>query len=248
MNVRRSTVWVFASLLGACSSSPQTIQTLPQPAPAKYSPQEASKIYVEKGVKYMEAGSYEVALQDMKRAIDLDDDNSEAYNSIGVLYERIDDYPNADTSFKKALSLKPDNYGARNNYGRFLCNRGKTQDAFEQFDQIIGNKLYDQPWVALTNAGICARKAGKKAEAEGYLRQALDAAPNFPPSLLEMAKLSRENRQLMSARAFLERYFAAAGPNPEALKLGIEIETALGNEEAAQEYATTLRQRFPGGK
>ena len=205
----------------------------------------ASQVFVEKGVRYMEDGHYEVALRDLQRALELDSGNSEAHNALGVLYQRVDDFEKADASFRKALSLKPDNYGARNNYGRFLCSRGKYVEAFHQFDQVIGNKLYGQPWIPLTNAGVCAHSAGKPADAERYLRQALEIEPNFAPALLEMARLSRETGQYLSARAFLQRYLGVAGPSPESLILGIEIETALGNPEGAADYRDTLRKRFP---
>lgn len=248
MNARRLAALGLAGLLGACASEPEVVVQQQQPQEIKYKPEDASRIYMEKGVRYMESGSYEIALKDMQRAIELDDENSEAYNAIGVLYERIDDFPNAERSYKKALSIQSDNYRARNNYARFLCSRGRANEAFEEFAKIIGNKLYDQPWVALTNAGVCAHGQGKRAEAENYMRKALEVAPNFAPALLEMARLSRESNQLMSARAFLERYFSAAGPSPDALKLGIEIENGLGNPDAAEEYARMLRGRFPGSK
>ncbi len=242
----------FASALGlvmvnaACSYlSPS--QEHPRPNDP-YSELSASQVFVEKGVRYMENGHYDVALRDLQRAVELDDGNSEAHNALGVLYQRVDDFDKADASFRKALSVKPDNYGARNNYGRFLCSLHKYAEAFDEFEKVIGNKLYNQPWIPLTNAGVCARSAGKMADAERYLRQALDAQPNFPPALLEMARLSRETGQYLSARAFLQRYFSVVEPTPEALLLGIEIETALGNGETAEEYRATLRDRFPVSK
>ena len=245
MSLSRFIVLASGIWLAACSTTENEQQPPPPRPEPSFDPRKASDIYIEKGVTYMNSGNYQVALQDMKRAIELDDDNSEAYNAIGVLYERIDRFPEAEESFKKALSVKPDNYGARNNFGRFLCNRGRPAEAFEEFNKIIGNKLYDQPWVVLTNAGICARRAGKRGEAEGYLRKALEVAPDFPPTLLELARLSRENGQNLSARAFLERYFAATNPSPEALLLGVETEISLGNSETALEYARALSARFP---
>lgn len=237
---RLSLVVSMAAPLTACSwfSSPEET---PVRANDPLSELSASKIYIEKGVRYMEDGHYDVALQDLKRAVELDDENSEAYNALGVLYQRVDDYANAEASFKKAVALKSDNYGARNNYGRFLCGRGKYPEAFAQFHQVIGNKLYPTPWIPLTNAGICAHVAGKKTDAESYLREALDMQPDFPPALLEMAKLSQEAGQHMSARGFLERYFSIAGKTPEALQLGIDIETSMGNLAGAEEYQRARR-------
>lgn len=235
-------VLAFTAVLAACSSSPATDEQPKGRPNDPLSELSASQIYIQKGVHYMEEGLYDVALKDLTRAVEIDSDNPDAYNALGVLYQKLDDAPHADASFKKAIALKPDNYAARNNYGRFLCTQGRAPEAFDQFQKVIGNKLYSQPWIPLTNAGVCANMAGKKTEAEAYLRQALDIEPNFPPALLEMAKLNRGGGQFMSARAFLERYFSVAGASPESLQLGIEIETALGNEDAAAQYAQRLRR------
>jgi type IV pilus assembly protein PilF len=239
MKIRFLITPAMAALFTACSSLPPAEENYRPNDP--YSELSASQVYIEKGVRYMENGHYGVALQDLKRAVELDSGNSEAYNALGVLYQRLDDSANAEASFKSALSLKPDNFAARNNYGRLLCSRARYAEAFDQYHKVIGNKLYGQPWIPLTNAGICAHSAGKTVDAEHYLRDALEIQPGFPPALLEMARLSQETRQYMTARAFLQRYFSAAGPSPEAVQLGIDIENSLGNPQAAAEYAQTLR-------
>ncbi|HUL13382.1 MAG TPA: type IV pilus biogenesis/stability protein PilW [Methylococcaceae bacterium] len=205
-------------------------------------------IYVQKGVQYMESGQLDVALQDLQHAIELDGRNSEAHNAIAVLYGRLDRPGDAETHFKRALSLDSNNASTLNNYGRFLCARGQYDQAMDYYRQAIGSPLYSQPWVALTNAGLCARSSGKKAETEEYLRKALEKNPAFPPALLEMAKLSFENGQFMSARAFLQRYEAVAAPTAEALWIGVQTEQALGNSQAVGDYINTLRSRFPDSR
>jgi len=234
---------LLAGLNASCSSLMQE-EERPRERPP-LTDEQASSIYVDKGVNYMEAGQYEVALQDLQKALELNDENSEAHNAIAVLYQRIDDPSQADSHFRKALSLKPDNFGARNNYGRFLCLNERPQEAFEQFSQVIGTKLYGQPWIPLTNAGVCARSIGRLPQAENYLRQALVSNASFPPALLEMARVSRETGQAMAARGFLQRYLTATGPTPEALMLGVEIEMGLGNQQSANDYLQTLHQKFP---
>lgn len=240
-------------LIGACASKPETITRIEQPEPAErdhrandpYGQLTASEVYVQKGVRYMEAGNYEQALRDMQRAVDLDDDNSDAYNALAVLYQRLDRPDDAQENFRRALRIKSENYGARNNFGRFLCAQGKYNEGMEQFRSVIGSKLYEQQWMPLTNAGVCAHSAGRNAEAEQFLRQALSLNPGFPPALFELAKLSLETGQAMSARGFLERYHAAIGPTSESLMLGVDIERALGNSQGAESYARTLNQSFP---
>lgn len=243
MGSRGWAVLAMAMLGAACSSLPREEENTRVAEPL--SAEQASRIFVEKGVHYLDAGQYEIALNDLLKAIELDDDNSEAYNALGVLYQRIDKPSQADSHFRKAISLKEDNYGARNNYGRFLCGSGHPVEAFEQFKSVYGTKLYGQPWIPLTNAGICAHSVGQMVEAERFLRLALEANPRFPPALLELARLSRDTGQAMAARGFLQRYIGATGTTPEALLLGIEIEMGLGNTQNALEYLNTLRNQFP---
>jgi type IV pilus assembly protein PilF len=232
---------VFAIV--ACAPSLQTSR-----ANDPYGNLSASEVYVKKGVQYMESGNYEVALKDLQRAVELDRRNSEAHNAIAVLYQRLDQAREADVHFKKSLSLDSKNFSVRNNYGRFLCSQGKYTEAMEQFQTILDSKFYNLPWVVLTNAGLCAHGVGKTVEAEQYLRRAVESNPNFSPALLEMAKLSFETGQHLSARAFLERYLGVSDSTPESLWLGSEIETALGNIEMAQQYARRLLENFPETK
>jgi type IV pilus assembly protein PilF len=59
-----------------------------------------------------------------------------------------------------------------------------------------------------------------------------------------MADLEFRMKQFMPARAFLERYLAAASPSAAALLLAVKIETALGNRSVAADYARRLRNEF----
>ncbi|MCU0734367.1 MAG: type IV pilus biogenesis/stability protein PilW [Methylotetracoccus sp.] len=204
-----------------------------------------SDVYVQLGIQYMEQGMLETADADLKRAVDLDSSNSEAYNALGVLYDRLQRDDEADGYFRKAIANNPENYSARNNYGRFLCEHGRQQDGMAQFRQVIAAPLYQQPWLPLTNAGICSKAANRNAEAEGFFRQALQANPRFAPALLEMAKLTVASKQYLPARGFLQRYREVAAETPASLWLGAQTELALGDRAAAASYLERLRTGFP---
>jgi len=238
---KRSGLWLALAGLGvvACSSE----------APKDPNERSASELYTLKGVRYMENGRLDIAKQDLQRAVELDDNNGDAHNALGVLYERLGQFDDAEEQFRRTLSLDADNSSAANNYGRALCAQGKYDLAMQQFRKVLDSKRYDTPWMALTNAGICARKQGSLPDAEGYLRKALDANPDFPPALLEMAKLSLDKGGGdLSARAFLQRYDAAAAPTPESLLLGMQVEQALGNTKEANAYLKKLQRLFPDSK
>lgn len=236
MKLRIGSALIAAALLAACSGTSK-----------KKDPNEPSisEIYMRKGIQYMENGMPDVALQDLKHSVELDPKNGEAHGALAVLYQRLDQPADADAEFKKALELTNNDVGTANNYGRFLCEQGQYDKAMAEFQKVITAKLYPSPWVPLTNAGLCARNTGRSSDAEGYLRDALKANPQFAPALLEMAKLSLQTGQFMNARAFVQRLESAAPPSAEILLLGVQVEQALGNEEAAQDYRAKLRAQFP---
>lgn len=233
-------VWFALVSLGLASCSSD--------APKDPNERSASELYMLKAVRYMENGQLDFARQDLQRSIVLDDKNIEAHNALGVLYERLEQPAEAEEQFKRALSLDANHSGVANNYGRVLCSQGKYELAMQQFRRVIDAKNYTTPWQALTNAGICAKKQGLLQDAEGYLRKALDIDPNFPPALLEMAKLSLEKHIDLSARAFLQRLESVTQPTAESLLLGMQIEQALGNDREADAYFKKLQRQFPSSK
>lgn len=234
----------MSALLGTVAAC-TTPEQRPHAANDPYGELGAADLYVQKGVRYMERGALEVALEDLTHAVELDPANSDAHDALAILYEKLGKTEEADKHFREALSLNPANYSAFNNYGRFLCNTGHPQDAMEKFEVAYSTPLYPQPWIPLSNAGACLRRAGRTAEAEAYLRQALDKNPNYPPALLEMAHVSLEARQYLSTRAFLQRYQAIAGETPETQWLGAQTELALGNVGEARRLADRLGEAFP---
>lgn len=74
----------------------------------------------------------------------------------------------ADTYFKRAISADPNNAQARNNYGTYLYQVERYNDAIEQLS-IAGATLgYDQRFRALENVGRIYLKLGDMANAENH--------------------------------------------------------------------------------
>lgn len=204
-----------------------------------------SDVYVQLGIQYMEKGMLDTADADLRHAVELDSGNSEAYNALGVLYGRLKRDDEADGYFRRALSNNPENHSARNNYGRFLCDRGRREAGMAQFRQVIAAPLYQQPWIPLTNAGICSAAAGQSSEAEGFFRTALQSNPRFPPALLELAKLSVASRQYLASQGLLQRYREVGAETPVSLWLAAQTALALGDREGAAAFLGRLRSAFP---
>jgi type IV pilus assembly protein PilF len=63
--------------------------------------------------------------------------------------------------------------------------------------------------------------------------------------LFALAEIENEQKNFLSARAFLERYLAVARTSPSSLWLGVRIERGLGNAGTANQYAQRLKNEYP---
>jgi type IV pilus assembly protein PilF len=211
--------------------------TLKGPSPAD--------VYVNLAAEYLRDRQYSEALKNAKKATLVDPDSANAFTALGLVYQQIGEDAQADRAFRRALGNDGRNPYALNAYGSFLCAQRQYAEADEMFQRAVTNPLYQTPWVALSNAGICADDGGDPAQAEVYLRRALEQNPRFAPALLRMVDVSLQRDNPLSARAYLPRYEAVAEHSAESLWLGIQTERRLGDRDQVASYALLLRARFP---
>lgn len=209
---------------------------------------EKAKLNLQMGVRYLDMGMLDIAQEKLETAESLDSGNAEIYNALAVFYERIKDYEEASDSYKSAIDKDPDNFSTKNNYGRFLCDHGETGKGIQLLQEALDSPMNNRTWIALTNMGICLGKQNETPRSEEYFRQALVLNAEYPPALLEMMKISFNNHQFMSARAFLERYLGVAAHTPSTLWFAFQTERALGNMQAADEYKQQLMTHYPTSK
>jgi len=197
------------------------------------------------GIEYMRRGDYETALEKLDRAYKADPGYYATHNAYGLLYQRLGKPQLAEKHFRRSLSLNGNDSLTRNNYGLFLCQNRRYDEAEEQFLKAANNPLYETPAVALANAGSCAKDAGHLDKAERYFRRALKIDPKIPTALKQMSQLSYEQGNYLSARAYLQRFLENARHTPETLWLGIRIERKLGDKDAESSYGLMLRNNYP---
>ncbi|MEJ1437572.1 MAG: type IV pilus biogenesis/stability protein PilW [Candidatus Sedimenticola sp. (ex Thyasira tokunagai)] len=202
-------------------------------------------VYVKLAVGYMREGRLDVALKKARRALQVEPGNVEGHNIIALLYDRLNEPGLAERHFKRGLKLQPRHPYMLNAYGTFLCRNGRYEEADMQFQQALKNPLYTTPEVAFTNAGICAGRKPDPVQAERYLRQALERNPRLPTALIQMARVSYNNGEYLSSRAYLQRYLESARHTAASLWLGIQAERKLGDRNAVSSYSLLLRNSFP---
>jgi type IV pilus assembly protein PilF len=199
------------------------------------------------GQRYMEQGKLEIAMENLKKALEYDPNYVDAHTVIGVLFERIGNAKAAEEHYAKAAELAPKSGDANNNYGQFLCATGRYDQAQQYFTKAMADPFYKTPDVLYTNAGSCLMKSGSAHldDALADFRKALEANPKNAVALFEMADALYQKNDFFRARAFIQRFEALSKPDPAALLLARNIEVKLGHPESARDYATRLRETFP---
>jgi type IV pilus assembly protein PilF len=217
-----------------------------EPAPrSEPNLQEAARLNTDLGVNYARAGNLEVAFDKFQRALGQDANYAPAHAGIAFVYSQRRENEKAEHHYERALMLQPNDPMTRNNYGVFLCAQKRYKDAEKAFLRAATSPEYREPDRAYTNAGVCARRVPDLAKAENYFREALKLRPESPETLQQMASLYLERKDYARAKAFLQRYEKVGAPTAATLWLGVKIEFALGDENAAAEYARRLRTEFP---
>ncbi|MBS0382652.1 MAG: type IV pilus biogenesis/stability protein PilW [Proteobacteria bacterium] len=247
-------VMMLALGLAACKHDPGIIKVDSSPlgslknAPsdsAKQDKQAAAQTHTQLAAAYMQQGHLKAAETALNKALGFDDKYIPAHTMLAILDWRIDRLSDADKEFRAAIALDPSNGDTNNNYGRFLCEQGKQQDAMRYFRKALADPFYKTPALANTNAGGCLMHGGDYAGAEAYLRKALEIDPNFADALLAMADLDYRKGDAFAARGYLQRFESAGQATPQSLLLGYQIATRLGDKETATNYSNRLQDQFP---
>ena len=205
----------------------------------------AAQIYSDLGLGYLGQGKVELALTKLKRSLQLDNKQVEAHHYIAEVYNQLEEYELADAHYTKAVSLAPPTPMLLNNYGAFLCERSRFEDAEKYFLRAATTKRYRSPELAYENLALCALRTKNTEKAETYFRKALGMNAGLPKSLYQMARLNYDKKDYLRARAFLQRFQSVSNDTERSLKLGIHIEKALGSREGEKEYQEKLRRLFP---
>ena len=196
-------------------------------------------------VEYLRRGNYEGALERLKRAQEADPKNATIYSMFGLVYQRIGDIPQAEKHFRRSLELQGDHPENLNNYGQFLCQQGRADEAEKLFLKAAHDPLYQSPEVALTNAGLCAQRGGDIARPTGYFNAALTANPGAPAALLALSEIEFGSEKYPEAHTLFERYLKVAPQTPRSLWLGIRIADKMGDKNTKASYSLLLRNKYP---
>jgi type IV pilus assembly protein PilF len=206
---------------------------------------ESARAHTDLASAYYGNGQLGVALEELTLATQIYPKYAPAYYILGLVHMDLKEDAQAEQAFQTAINLDPSSSEAYNNYGWFLCQRGKIDDAIKQFMTALKNPRYETPDKPYVNAGICSRKRNDDVAALEYFERALKIQPNHPQALYHSADIQYQNGDFAAAKSLLLRYMKNTTPAPDALWLGVRVERKLGDRITEASYAQMLRQRYP---
>lgn len=214
--------------------------------------EEIAKVNVDLAAEYYRQDRLDIALANLKKALDADASSVEANTLIALVYNRLDEKSLAQEHFEIALEHVASDtvsYGlVHNNYGAFLCANEQYLDAEEHFLLSVGNKLNQNPDAAYENAGLCFLKRPDLEKAHFYFEKALEINPKMPRAILELAEIDFQLKKYGQAQSSLLRFHKINEAVSQSLWLSVKVETAMGNKDKAQKLLTQLKRDFPASK
>ena len=206
----------------------------------------ALETHVQLGLRYLQSGdNREAARHHFLKALELGKRNPQAHHGLALLYQVDGETDVAESHFKKALRYGDDFSMARTNYGVFLYQQERYEEAYEQFQLASEDLTYNRRSYALANLGRAAVKLGRVQEAEAAYTRALALNKSIPQALLELAELKFDAGAYAQAKHYLDRYSADNRQIPQSLWLGIRIEKIFGNRDKERSYALALKNLYP---
>lgn len=231
--------------VGALRGSTTELKT----ASDQTSDEKRASIRLQLAIGYYQEGSFDVALDEVKKALAAKSDYSDAYGVRALIYTAMGEMALAEENYQTAMRLAPHNPELSNNYGSFLCQNGRGALGMPYFEAALRNPMYQSPVKAMANAGGCALKMKNYDVAERYLLDASRIEPDVPTIQVGLARVYFVRRNYTRAGFFINRLMAQTKPetlSADVLWLAIRIERKLGEDATATSLATQLRRRHPG--
>ncbi|BAP41260.1 type IV pilus biogenesis/stability protein PilW [Pseudomonas sp. StFLB209] len=241
MSVRASLLLCIAILLAGCVSSGDV-----NPLSTSKGRDEALQAYVHLGIGYLQEGQTERAKVPLKKALELNARDPDANAALALVFQAEMEYTLADQYYLKAISASSNNSRIVNNYGSFLYEQRRFDEAYARFEQAAADNLYPERSRVFESLGMTALQLGKRELAREHFTRALRLDRRQPRALLEMAELNYEQGHYVPSRDFYEQFSQLSEQNARSLLLGLRLAKIYEDRNKAASYGLQLKRLYPG--
>ncbi len=141
-------------------------------------------------------GKYEEAVEQYKRALDLNQNSDDALEGLAAAYAKLGELSKSEVAFKKAIALRPTYWGVYSWLGEFYVNQARYSEAADAFSKAI--ELAPGNYRGYANLSAVYVYEGRYSEAIEASNRSIDLSPN------------RDALANLGAAYFLQHNFADA--------------------------------------
>ena len=211
------------------------------------------------GDQLYQAGNLQGAVEEYRKALQLDPSNVNVHNSLGVCYGMMEMYDAAEAEFDAALLLKPDEVMALYNLGVICLLTGRKEMALDFFMKAAA--IDDGIFELALLTGKLYLEAGNPEKARSFLEKALNCRPKSGTALRTLGACFSALNLLREAVAVYTRavknnpndaesfsqlgqLYDTIGENPEIARLFCQQSVAIAPEnEVYRERLNRLMQK-----
>jgi type IV pilus assembly protein PilF len=237
--LQSAVVLLAALLVGGCIT--ETTGGLPPPAPTE----ERVEAQLDLARGYIEQRDFVRAQGPLQKALEIDPRDVEAHVLSAVLFHAQNEYELAEYHYQYALRIEPNNAQALNNYGTFLYDRGRFEDAIVQLSELVKDTGYRARSQAFENLGLAQLRAGDLTAAEASFQRSLELNFRQAGATLELADIAYQRGDLQQASSRLLEYKTMARRNARSLCLGVKVAAAMGDKDQLASDTMALKNLFP---
>ncbi len=227
-------------------------QTSTEPTDSRSSDkQEIARVRTSLAAQYIRKNELDAAQRQLEKAFAANSRYAPAYDMMGVLLQQEGSRLNlekADQYFKQAISLDADFTQARNNYGVYLSQMQRYNEAVAQFE-IAGATLgYEGRIGALENLGRTYLQLDNHPLAAKAFLRALEGNRNSLIAHIELVDLLLEEQRIIQAQRLYDETLILVkgqGISPRLLLQGIKLAAAQNDITTRQQLAQQLLSAYP---
>lgn len=135
---------------------------------ADFNKNDASQARLELALGYLNVGDFTQGKRNLDKALAYAPKNAMVFAVYAYFYQLQGNNGDAERFYQQALKLDGKRGEIKHNYAIFLCEIGKYQDAFQQFELALASQDYYYQKDTYKNIILCAKQAQDHTTAEKY--------------------------------------------------------------------------------
>jgi tetratricopeptide (TPR) repeat protein len=197
------------------------------------------------GLDQFMLGRADLAEAELKRAVGLAPQDAEAHYYLGRVHFMRDDLAGALAAFQKATELDASSVKAHNHLGQTyeaLVQYPAARAAYLKAIELEKRQNAKSEWPYFNLGALCLRE-GRAAEAEGYLREALERQPGWSEGKAKLGMALLALDRPAEALSYLEQAVQIDPQNADARYQYARLLVKIGKQDEAERHFQLFQQQ-----